>query len=150
MELKNPIAFPLFSVIVPVYKVEQYRHQCVDSVLVQDFEDFEIILVDDGSPDNCPHICDEYAAIFVSMIKMNLRIIRDMEQRMYYFIGLAAAFVLLYQKGLFGQEGWLFTMILMPGLIISFRKIAVTKRTAILSLLVKKYSKSKCMPECVG
>ena len=84
-----------------------------------------------------------FIMILVSMIKMNLRIIRDMEQRMYYFIGLAAAFVLLYQKGLFGQEGWLFTMILMPGLIISFRKIAVTKRTAILSLLVKKYSKSK-------
>lgn len=62
MELKNPIAFPLFSVIVPVYKVEQYLHQCVDSVLDQDFKDFEIILVDDGSPDNCPHICDEYAA----------------------------------------------------------------------------------------
>ncbi len=53
---------PLFSVIIPVYKVEQYLHQCVDSVLVQDFEDFEIILVDDGSPDNCPQICDEYAA----------------------------------------------------------------------------------------
>ncbi len=53
---------PLFSVIIPVYKVEQYLHQCVDSVLVQDFEDFEIILVDDGSPDNCPQICDEYAS----------------------------------------------------------------------------------------
>ncbi len=51
-----------FSIIIPVYKVEQYLHQCVDSVLVQTFHDYEIILVDDGSPDKCPAVCDEYAA----------------------------------------------------------------------------------------
>lgn len=51
----------LISVIVPVYKVEPYLHQCVDSILNQTFKDFELILVDDGSPDNCPAICDEYA-----------------------------------------------------------------------------------------
>lgn len=50
-----------FSFIIPIYKVEQYLHQCVDSVLGQTFEDFEVILVDDGSPDICPQICDEYA-----------------------------------------------------------------------------------------
>lgn len=50
-----------FSIIIPCYKVEQYLHQCVDSVLVQTFEDYEIILVDDGSPDSCPAICDEYS-----------------------------------------------------------------------------------------
>ena len=50
----------LFSVIVPVYKVEKYLRKCVDSILEQDFTDFELILVDDGSPDNCPQICDEY------------------------------------------------------------------------------------------
>ena len=43
--------------------MEKYLHQCVDSVLAQDFKNFEIILVDDGSPDNCPQICDEYAAV---------------------------------------------------------------------------------------
>lgn len=53
---------PLFSVIVPVYKVEKYLHQCVDSILAQTFADFEVILVDDGSPDNSDAICDEYAA----------------------------------------------------------------------------------------
>lgn len=52
---------PLISVIVPVYKVEQYLHKCVDSILDQTFGDFELILVDDGSPDNCGKICDEYA-----------------------------------------------------------------------------------------
>ena len=52
---------PLFSVIVPVYKVEEYLNQCVDSVLEQNFKDIEIILVDDGSPDSCPEICDEYS-----------------------------------------------------------------------------------------
>lgn len=50
-----------FSIIVPVYKVENYLRQCVDSLLSQDFNDFEVILVDDGSPDSCPAICDEYA-----------------------------------------------------------------------------------------
>lgn len=53
---------PQISVIVPVYKVEAYLHECVDSILAQTFSDFELILVDDGSPDNCGKICDEYAA----------------------------------------------------------------------------------------
>lgn len=52
---------PFLSVIVPVYKVEAYLHECVDSILRQTFHDMEIILVDDGSPDSCPKICDEYA-----------------------------------------------------------------------------------------
>ena len=49
------------SVIIPVYKAESYLKQCVDSVLNQHLQDYEIILVDDGSPDACPQICDEYA-----------------------------------------------------------------------------------------
>ena len=53
----------LISVIIPVYKVEPYLHRCVDSILAQTFQDFEIILVDDGSPDRCGAICDEYAAL---------------------------------------------------------------------------------------
>lgn len=48
-----------FSVIVPVYKVEKYMRACVDSVLGQSFKNLELILVDDGSPDNCGRICDE-------------------------------------------------------------------------------------------
>ncbi len=51
----------LFSIIVPVYKVEEYIDKCVMSILNQTFSDFELILVDDGSPDRCPQICDEYA-----------------------------------------------------------------------------------------
>lgn len=50
-----------FSVIVPIYRVEAYLERCVDSVLKQTFGDFELILVDDGSPDRCPEICDRYA-----------------------------------------------------------------------------------------
>ena len=52
---------PFFSIVIPVYNVEKYLHQCVDSILNQSFTDFEVILVDDGSPDNCPQICDYYA-----------------------------------------------------------------------------------------
>jgi len=51
----------LVSVIIPVYKVEKYLPMCVDSVLNQTYQNLEVILVDDGSPDNCPAICDEYA-----------------------------------------------------------------------------------------
>lgn len=51
----------VISVIVPVYRVENFIHRCVDSVLGQTYADLEIILVDDGSPDGCPAICDEYA-----------------------------------------------------------------------------------------
>ena len=54
-------AQPKISVIVPVYKCEQYIHRCVNSILNQTFSDFELILVDDGSPDNCGEICEDYA-----------------------------------------------------------------------------------------
>ncbi|MBE6786764.1 MAG: glycosyltransferase family 2 protein [Ruminococcaceae bacterium] len=50
-----------FSVVVPVYKAELYLPKCIESVLSQSYKNFELILVDDGSPDNCPKICDEYA-----------------------------------------------------------------------------------------
>ena len=53
---------PEISVIVPVYKVEPFIHRCVESILRQSFYNFELILVDDGSPDSCGDICDAYAA----------------------------------------------------------------------------------------
>lgn len=51
----------LISVVIPVYRVEQYLRRCVDSVLAQTYTQIEVILVDDGSPDGCPAICDAYA-----------------------------------------------------------------------------------------
>lgn len=52
---------PLISVIVPIYNVEKYLDRCVDSIINQTYKNLEIILVDDGSPDNCPKMCDDYA-----------------------------------------------------------------------------------------
>ena len=49
------------SVIIPVYNVEKYLEECIQSVLKQTYKNLEIILVDDGSPDNCPKMCDEWA-----------------------------------------------------------------------------------------
>lgn len=51
----------MISVIVPIYKAERYIHRCIDSILAQSYTDFELLLIDDGSPDNCGTICDEYA-----------------------------------------------------------------------------------------
>lgn len=51
----------LISVIIPVYNVEKYIDQCLQSVINQTYKNLEIILIDDGSPDNCPEICDKYA-----------------------------------------------------------------------------------------
>lgn len=52
---------PKISVIVPVYKAEAYLHRCIDSILAQTFSDFEVLLIDDGSPDKSGYICDDYA-----------------------------------------------------------------------------------------
>lgn len=52
----------MISIIVPIYKAEKYIHRCIDSILAQSHADFELLLIDDGSPDNCGAICDEYAA----------------------------------------------------------------------------------------
>lgn len=58
------------SVIIPVYRVEDYLEACVESVLANDLEDCEIILVDDGSPDSCGAICDRYAARYPAQIRV--------------------------------------------------------------------------------
>ena len=57
-----PCEKPLLSIIVPVYDVENYLQKCIDSILAQTFTDFELILVEDGSPDGCPALCDAAAA----------------------------------------------------------------------------------------
>ncbi len=60
--IKNMNESPLVSVIIPVYNVEAYLKRCLDSVVNQTYRNLQIILVDDGSPDNCGVICDQYAA----------------------------------------------------------------------------------------
>ena len=58
---------PFFSIVMPIYNVEKHLQQAVESVLQQTFQDYEIILVDDCSPDKCPEICDEYAQKYESV-----------------------------------------------------------------------------------
>ncbi|MDC0372101.1 glycosyltransferase [Flavobacteriaceae bacterium] len=55
--MKNPV----LSIIVPIYNVEEFLEECIESILNQSFKDFELILVNDGSTDRCPEICDDYA-----------------------------------------------------------------------------------------
>lgn len=55
---------PYFSIIIPVYKVERYLKQCIESILCQNMKDYEIILVDDGSPDRCPEMCDHFSTMY--------------------------------------------------------------------------------------
>lgn len=57
----NPVDTAKISVIVPVYKVEPYLDKCISSIVNQTYKNLEIILVDDGSPDNCPAMCDAWA-----------------------------------------------------------------------------------------
>lgn len=58
--MNNSSVKPKVSVIVPVYKAEAYLHRCIDSLLAQTFTDFEVLLIDDGSPNRSGEICDEY------------------------------------------------------------------------------------------
>ena len=67
MSEKRTENHPEISVIVPVYKVEKYLNECIDSILAQTFTDFELILVDDGSPDSCP-------ALFLNILVLPPRI----------------------------------------------------------------------------
>ena len=62
---------PYFSIIIPVYKVEQYIRQCIDSIILQDFQDYELILVDDSSPDNSLLICREYEKEYANIKVLN-------------------------------------------------------------------------------
>ena len=58
----------MISVVVPVYNVERYIHTCIKSILNQTYRDFELILVDDGSPDACPFICNQYAENYSNVV----------------------------------------------------------------------------------
>lgn len=60
MILGDKMSFPLISVVVPIYNVENYLERCIKSIVNQTYKNLEIILVDDGSPDRCPDICDEW------------------------------------------------------------------------------------------
>ena len=61
----------VISIVVPVYKVEKYLERCIDSILMQSFQDYELILVDDGSPDRCGEICEEYAERHESIVVLH-------------------------------------------------------------------------------
>ena len=60
---------PKISIIIPVYMAESYLHRCVDSIITQTFTDWELLLVDDGSPDHSGELCEKYASAYKSRIK---------------------------------------------------------------------------------
>ena len=61
--MKKECAAPFFSIVLPIYNVEKYLNRCINSILKQDFDDYEIILVDDGSKDSCGQLCDEWSVM---------------------------------------------------------------------------------------
>ena len=65
---QDKVENPLFSIIVPIYNVERYLEQCIESVLAQDYQNYELILVDDGSPDNSIDICAKYAKQYSNIV----------------------------------------------------------------------------------
>ena len=65
---QDKIENPLFSIIMPIYNVERYLEQCIESVLAQDYQNYELILVDDGSPDNSIDICTKYAKQYSNIV----------------------------------------------------------------------------------
>ena len=67
-KLQDKVETPLFSIIVPIYNVERYLEQCIKSVIAQDYQNYELILVDDGSPDNSIDICIKYAKKYKNII----------------------------------------------------------------------------------
>lgn len=76
--IHNTSVQPKLSIVVPVYNVERYLRKCVDSLLAQDYSDYEIILVDDGSTDGCGAICDEYVHAFeIGDCKLEIRCIHQ-------------------------------------------------------------------------
>lgn len=63
----------LISVIIPVYKVEKYLRRCIESILVQTYSNFEIILIDDDSPDCCPRLCDQYSKQYTNIHTIHIK-----------------------------------------------------------------------------
>ena len=76
---------PQISIIIPVYKAEKYLEKCVESILSQTFEDFELLLINDSSPDNSGRICDYYASkdnrIIVIHKKNNEKFYKEMDKK---------------------------------------------------------------------
>jgi hypothetical protein len=75
-----------------------------------------------------------------AQIKMVLKMITNKEQRLFYYLGLGAAFAILYQKGLFGQEGWLFMMVLLPRLLITLKNTG-TRGSIFKNIIKQQYAR---------
>ena len=93
---------PTISVIVPVYKVEPYLDRCVQSIVDQTYTDLEIILVDDGSPDSCPAMCDAWADKVIDLLNENQIVQCTSEEALRYRIGGISGSVIDYTMSLTG------------------------------------------------
>ena len=77
---------PLISIIIPIYKAERYLNMCIESVVNQTYKHIEIILVDDGSPDSCPTICDEWSKKDSRIIVIHKKMVGFQLQEMRHLI----------------------------------------------------------------
>ncbi len=87
---------PALSIIVPIYKAEKFLHKCISSILNQTFSDFQLILINDGSPDNCGGICEHYAKLdkrIQVLSQPNLGIVLAVKNALEYAVGKYIGFV---------------------------------------------------------
>lgn len=96
--------FKFFSIVLPIYNVEKYLNRCIDSILKQGFDDYEIILVDDGSKDSCGQLCDEWSVnnVFRNKIELCKNELNTIEYMSEAIINITLSIALVHRYSIVG------------------------------------------------